>query len=233
MERCSDLRRRGREGISGKWMEAVLAVLVFSVLIQIPVAVINSVFGVSTAEMMQNLYGTSYGSMTTDGFPDEKVSSLSYLYLLLVSGPLTYGITLFFMRLFRGSETEIATVMCGFEKFLKTLGLSLYMAVFIFLWSLLFIIPGIIAAFRYSQAYYILADDPEKSISQCVNESKALMAGNKGKLFALNLSFIGWYFLAMIPVGIVTYFVASLAAISPFRYVRSYQVPGLSGLKHI
>jgi len=70
------------------------------------------------------------------------------------------------------------------------------------LWTFCFIIPGIIAAIRYSQAFYILAQDSSKGVMQCIEESKWMMRGNKWKLFCLVLSFFGWALLAAIPVGI-------------------------------
>lgn len=66
---------------------------------------------------------------------------------------------------------------------LKIFGLSLWMGLFIMLWSCLCYIPGIIAALRYSQAFYILAEDPNKGIRQCVNESKELMSGHLWEFF--------------------------------------------------
>ena len=66
------------------------------------------------------------------------------------------------------------------------------MSIFIMLWTILLIVPGIIATLRYSQAFYILADDPSKGVMQCLKESKEMMKGNKAKLFCLELSFIGW-----------------------------------------
>ena len=67
------------------------------------------------------------------------------------------------------------------------------------LWSLLLIVPGVIAAYRYSQALYILLDDPAKSPIQCLRESKGMMVGHKQELFMLDLSLLGWYLLGMIP----------------------------------
>ena len=77
-----------------------------------------------------------------------------------------------------------------FPMLLKIFGLSLWMGLFIMLWSCLCYIPGIIAALRYSQAFYILAEDPNKGIRQCVNESKELMSGHLWEYFVLQLSFI-------------------------------------------
>ena len=77
--------------------------------------------------------------------------------------------------------------------------LNILIAVFTILWSLLFLIPGIIAAYSYSQAIYILVDDPSKSPLQCLRESKAMMRGHKMELFKLQWSFFGWYLLASLP----------------------------------
>mgnify|MGYP004450777703 CR=1 FL=1 len=108
------------------------------------------------------------------------------------------GISLFFLALFRRQLVEATDIFLGFEKFGKALGLFVYISVKTFLWSLLFVIPGIIAAMRYSQAFYILADDPTKGIKQCVEESKYMMNGNKSKFFCLTLSFVGWVILAAV-----------------------------------
>ncbi|MBR5730863.1 MAG: DUF975 family protein, partial [Firmicutes bacterium] len=83
-------------------------------------------------------------------------------------------------------------------------GVALYVTQFIliFLWSMLFVIPGILAALRYSQAFYVLADDPEARPMDCIRRSKELMYGNKGKFVLLLLSFLPWIILASIPAGI-------------------------------
>ena len=91
----------------------------------------------------------------------------------------------------------------GFERFGKAIGLFLVMVLFIILWGILLIVPGFIAAFRYSQAFVIMIDHPEYGIMQCIAESKRIMTGNKMKLFCLQLSFLGWVILSNIPVGIV------------------------------
>ena len=100
------------------------------------------------------------------------------------------------LTFFRTKRTDNKLLFEGFSMLGKTILLQIVTTVFIFLWSLLFVIPGIIAAIRYSMAFYILADHPEYTVSQCINESKARMRGNCGKYFVLLLSFIGWAILA-------------------------------------
>ena len=127
------------------------------------------------------------------------VGYASWLYQLAVDGPLQYGLALFLLSFLRRREIDNGHLMDGFSHFGKTFILYLLYCLRIFLWSLLFVIPGIIAVFRYSQAFIcrliILTGRP----AQCLRESKYLMMGNKGKLFYLNLTFIGWYILANLP----------------------------------
>ena len=129
-------------------------------------------------------------------------SPLSGIYSLLVTGAMDLGLTLFFLAMFRRQIVGIGDVFLGFERYGKALGLFLFQGLFIVLWSLLFIVPGIIAAIRYSQAFFILADDPNKGIRQCMDESKMMMRGNKAKYFCM--SFIGWAILASIPAGVLS-----------------------------
>lgn len=71
-----------------------------------------------------------------------------------------------------------------------------------FLWSLLFIIPGIIAAYSYAMTGYILAEDPELTAGEAISRSKEMMSGNRFRLFCLQFSFIGWEILSALTLGI-------------------------------
>ena len=84
--------------------------------------------------------------------------------------------------------------------FFRIIWLDILQTVFITLWSSLFIVPGIIAAYRYRLALYLLAGSSEMSAMDCIRESKRIMSGNKGAAFVLDLSFIGWWILAGIPI---------------------------------
>jgi len=111
--------------------------------------------------------------------------------------------------------------------------LELVMYIFIFLWSLLFIVPGIIAAYRYRQALYLLLDHPEMGVMDCIRESKRLMTGHKGELFVVDMSFLGWYILCAVPfVSVyvtpyvnVTYAGYYDALVSGDAYARSQTPP--------
>lgn len=179
-ERCANIRTLGRDALKGRWGLAVLGTLLYMLLVMIPVFILNYIFN------------------SGDGTP----SGISSIYSLLISGPMTLGYAMFSISILRKRETSAAEVFYGFERFGKAFGLYIVMTIFVFLWTLLLIVPGIIAAFRYSMSFYILADNPNIGIMEALNESKRLMRGNKWKFFCLNLSFIGWGILACLSVGI-------------------------------
>ena len=105
------------------------------------------------------------------------------------------GFTNFLLNTIRDTGAAYENLLDGFGLAWKVILLHILEALLIFLWSLLLIIPGIIAAYRYRQAFYILIDDPSKSVTQCLRESKAMMDGHKKELFLLDLSLLGWLLL--------------------------------------
>lgn len=136
---------------------------------------------------------------------------------IILSGPLMYGIYAYFLRTYRGERPELPVMFSGFQHFGSTLVLYIISSILIFLWSLLLIIPGIIAALRYSMAYFILHDNPGMSGLDAIRASTQMMRGYKGKLFLLYLSFIGWALLCVLTLGIgflwlMPYMNTSLAA---------------------
>ena len=137
-----------------------------------------------------------------------------YLYTRILYEPLAYfisfllrvsalmlnvGMTIFCLHAARRAETSPWNLVDGFSQFLRIIWLRIVTGVFVFLWSLLLVIPGIIALYRYQLALYLLLEHPEMRVMDCIRESKRLMTGRKGELFVLDFSFFGWYLLANIP----------------------------------
>ena len=120
----------------------------------------------------------------------------------LLITPLTSGLMLFFLKLSRNESRDLGSLFAPFKDYPRMLWGNLRMTIFIILWSVLLIIPGIIAGYRYAMAPYIMAENPDIGIREAVNLSKQMMDGHKGRLFGLRLSFILWDFLALIPLGI-------------------------------
>lgn len=125
----------------------------------------------------------------------------------LVSPPLSVGMCLIYLGLTEGKKAEVGTMFQGFQVFGKSIWLSVLVAVFTFLWALLFYIPGIIKALSYSMSYYVLADNPEMTAREALRESKEIMKGHKWELFVLELSFILWMILGLFTLGIAYIYV--------------------------
>ena len=108
-----------------------------------------------------------------------------------------------------GEREEYITLFVGFSFVGKLIGLTIVTALFIWLWSMLFIIPGIIAAYRYRFAPYNLYENPGIGVMEALEMSKRQTMGYKGQLFALGLSYLGWTLLASLPaiveVGMLYY----------------------------
>ena len=103
--------------------------------------------------------------------------------LHLVMTVVSAGFTIFLLNTVRGTGAVYANLLDGFGHFLRVILLEIVTSVLISLWSLLLIVPGIIAGYRYSMALYILLDHPEYSVMECIRESKRITQGFKWELF--------------------------------------------------
>ncbi len=122
---------------------------------------------------------------------------------IFITGPMMGGLAVFILAISRNqSEARIEQLFQGFNRFTTYLGAYWLMVLYIILWSFLLFIPGIIAAFGYSMIFYILADDNSIGISETLQKSKAMMMGNKWKLFCLTWRFFGWFLLSLLSLGI-------------------------------
>jgi uncharacterized membrane protein len=107
-----------------------------------------------------------------------------------------------YLSLTAGMKPTAGDAFCGFDDYWAAIKVTFLVGLFTFLWSLLFIIPGIVKSYAYSMSTYILAENKGKSARECINESKAMTNGYKGELFLLGLSFIGWLLLCAVTFGI-------------------------------
>ena len=112
-------------------------------------------------------------------------------------------------------NTKINEFAFAFKRsYLNVVKIMFLRQLYIFLWSLLFIIPGIIKAYEYYLVPYIVGDDPDISASEAFRMSKELMRGNKFKVFVLELSFLGWYILSGMTCGLLSVFY-----VAPYVYL--------------
>ena len=128
---------------------------------------------------------------------------------IIVLGPMSYAISKMLIKLSRtGEKPDLNGLFDGFkDDFAGTFLIGFLTTIFVALWSMLFVIPGIVKTYAYSFAYYVKADHPEYDWRQCIDESKRLTQGHKGELFILDLSFIGWLIVGSFCLGIGTLWV--------------------------
>lgn len=123
---------------------------------------------------------------------------------VLLYGPISVGVAGIFLNQSRTlQQIDVGNMFGGFSKdFGGNLLLGLMIRLFTVLWSLLFIIPGIVKMYAYSMAFYIKNDHPDYDWKKCMDESQIMMNGHKSELFVLDLSFIGWYIVGSFCLGI-------------------------------
>ncbi|PRT10326.1 hypothetical protein C6352_14820 [Bacillus thuringiensis] len=198
----SDLKGEALDSLEGKWGLAVGATLLISVIM----ITFNFIVDFSFTQIL--------------GWEDMKNSMIVDIITTFMVGPLTLGGYYLALHIIREKDARIGHIFRWFtagSKFIKSFLLYIVVNIYIFLWFLLFIIPGIIKSFSYAMTYFIINDHPEYSINQAITESRRMMDGHKMEYFILCLSFIGWFILGCITLGIgflwlIPYFYTTSAA---------------------
>ena len=132
-----------------------------------------------------------------------KVVTVLAVIQLLIGGAIELGLKRYNLDLLTHENPPVfATLFSRFCIWGRAFGLRFMTSLLTFLWSLLFIIPGIVASYRYALAPYLMTENPDMGVMEAIARSKELMSGNKGRLFCLQLSFIGWNLLCVLTLGI-------------------------------
>jgi len=168
---------RARRNLEDKWETAIVAVLL----------------GVLIFAAIDVIFGKTYLS---GGF-------FIFCLRLIFQGPISLGMVMFFLSLSRATNPEASLIFKGFDNWISAFLSLLAMSILILLWTILLIVPGIIATLSYSMTFFILADNPDLKPLEALRRSKHMMQGHKSEFFKLNLSFIGWLFLSVITCGIL------------------------------
>jgi len=217
MKVAEDFRYIAREALRGKWGIAVIAGLIASLLgalgsdgseVKLNVDMSEGA-NVSFEYAGQTILSTSSG--INDQLSAVLIGSAIYIAIAAILLAAVYfvlgsvieaGYARFNMDLVDRTEAKIETLFTYFYNWKTTAATRFLKTLYCFLWSLLFIIPGIIASYSYAMTGYILADHPELTASEAIERSKEMMSGNRFRLFCLHLSFIGWAILCAFTMGI-------------------------------
>ncbi|MDN4593872.1 DUF975 family protein [Polycladomyces subterraneus] len=198
-----ELRRLGRESLTGKWGLAIGCTILY--------ILFNSLFDFfadAPLDLDISLFLDSAPKTESSivFFPKHSaIDWVSLIWNVLTTGGLILGTSLIFLNICRNQPAHIRQLFYYFTSgklLLRGIMWHVIQSIYLMLWSLLFIIPGIIKWFSYSMTPYILIDHPELSINEAITKSREIMNGHKMELFALQLSFIGWLLLSLLTIGV-------------------------------
>lgn len=203
-----ELKTAAKENLDGKWLTAIAVTVVAWLLVDAFTS--NSGANASMRYMMEN------GHFVRVENGDNTFKNLMSIVSLIIGGPIYFGVAAYFLKLSRYQPVEFSEMFSGFSLFKTNFILHLLLAIFIVLWTLLLIIPGIIAAIKYSMAYYILNDNPEIGGLEAIRRSTEMMNGHKMRFFQFWLSFLGWFIL-----GIATFGLGMIYAVPYYRAAKA------------
>lgn len=201
----SEIRRQARENLRGHWGQAIGA------------AIVAGILGGSITSASSSAGGSAGGSTSAldleafQGLPPEVIHiaatilgivGLLALVTFIIGGTIQLGYSVYLLKQYHRQETSIGDLFSQFFRFGTGFAQQFLVNLYTFLWTLLFIVPGIIKIFSYAMTPFILADDPNLTANQAITRSRELMDGHKWELFVLNLTFIGWEILGALCFGI-------------------------------
>lgn len=194
---ASDLRAWGRERLQGHWGAAVAVCFVGGLLGGGVDALSGALEYSYEGEIgfLESIPRDVWSMMLT-------VTLVTALLALVIGGAIKLGICAFHLNLFHRRKARFLDLFSNFDRLVRGLWMQIVTSFFIFLWTLLFVIPGIIAVYRYAMVPYLLAEFQDLSVMDAMRESKRLMKGNKWRLFCLHFSYIGWMLLCLLTGGI-------------------------------
>ncbi len=199
MMRAKEFRTLARDTLCGKWGVAVAVCLVAGLL----VSTVPSLFmGTSTGDFVESIMSQDLEAMMVASTRYLSGTWIATIISFILSGIVNLGMSDFFTRMVKGEPIAFKQLFGHFKRIWDGICMTFMVGLFTYLWSLLFIIPGIIAAYRYAMVPFLMAEFPDLGVMDAIRESKRLMQGNKWRLFCLNFSFFGWALLCSLTFGI-------------------------------
>ena len=240
--RARDFRAAARKALQGFWLMAIVVTFVaallggvsqsFNVRVEVPSPVefnqeidtteLDAIPGADESLLVGFIH---FVNEISEQYPFFKplLAFLSILAAiqLIIGGPVMLGYNRFKLYRLDGEEAKFSDLFSCFDRFLDGLWMRIRTILQVFLWSLLFVIPGIVASYRYAMVPYLMADHPDMTVAQAFDRSKAMMNGHKGELFLLHLSFIGWLLLSAITLGLAGLVIAPYMQFAEGAFYRN------------
>ena len=210
MKYAADFRGIARNALRGRWPVAVLTGFVAS-LIGAGIASTGGGSGSnSNNRVSRGELNNFFQSALWHQIKPVVITLLVLVFIwsiiqIIIGGAGKLGYAKFNLNLVDNKDAVFSDLFSQFDRLGAGFCMNFLTGLYIVLWTLLFIIPGIIKSFSYAMAPYILAEHPEMAASEAITESRHMMDGNKWRLFCLDFSFIGWNLLCSLPVIVVVF----------------------------
>lgn len=198
MLKAKDYREKAREALKGKWKQASIAGLIAGVLGS---TILYKGYAGGSTEVTET-------QETLTAFSPEIIIAAVLMVagiaavMILIGSIVGLGYAKFNLTLFEEETVDYKMIFSERKRYKDCFVLYLFQFIYISVGSILFVIPGIMAFYAYCMAPYIMVENPEMTAMQAMKASKAMMKGNKWRLFCLSFSFIGWDILAALSFGI-------------------------------
>lgn len=203
MKYAADFRAIARNALRGKWPTAILTGFIASL---IGAEVFTGSGGSSNSgsdsigAIFQQLQNSDSWPMIVTVLIIAGIILIVWgIALVVISGAGKLGYARFNLNLIDGKEATLGDLFSQFDRLGTGFCMNFFIALYTLLWSLLFVIPGIVKSFSYAMTPYILAEHPEMTVNEAITESRRIMPGNRWRLFCLDISFIGWAVLCLLP----------------------------------
>ena len=193
----SEVKAKGKEAFTGNYWKSVLVAFILSILVA----------GAGSSASNEATSDDALGLLLMDPVAIQvlitalaTIGIISLLLRIFVFNPLRVGGFRFFKKNVEDSNADLGILKEGFSDYGRTFVTLLLTDIFLALWTCLLIIPGIVKMYSYRLVPYILKDNPELSAIEVITKSREMMNGHKWRAFLFDLSFIGWFLLAVIPI---------------------------------
>lgn len=210
MVSAAEFRKRGRDALQNKWPTAIgigfIAFLLGGTDGNVGFSLSSQVNSINDT-LVERTYGyvSSYGidQIIIPGFYPLIITGLIWgLVLLFVGGATMIGYSRLNLNLVDGREIALPQLFSEYTHLFRGFAMIFLQGLYILLWTLLLIIPGIIASLSYAMTPYIMAENPDMGANEAIAASKKMMKGQKENLFYLYLTFLGWWLLCLFTLGI-------------------------------
>ena len=192
----SDYRRIARENLAGNWGQSILVAFVASICGALLTRVSFSIN--IDAEILSELPMFIQRYLALMGNIAGKLAIVQFV----VGGTVQLGYTQYLLNQYNKAAFGIKDLFSQFHRFTQGFLQNFLRGLYVFLWALLLVIPGIVKNYSYAMTPFIMAENPDMTANEAITASRELMDGHKGELFILELTFFGWMLLNTLTLGL-------------------------------